>query len=170
MSAATLRKLIISFLMLLIASAIFSYMMYRVDTQGEKLVAQIDALAKQNADEALYLKLQRLEEDTTDTREALKRNFLSDDSDSIDFLTLVESLAPRMGLVNKTSGLDNITNPDGTKWVKATFTFSGSRDNVQNFIKVLESLPYVLRLNEVSLSAQSSVDWKASVTMQVQIL
>lgn len=170
MSPSTLKKLMITFLLLVVSGVIFAYMIYRVNTQGENLMAQVDVLAKQNAQEALYLKLQRLEDETAVTREILKNNFLQDESGSIDFLTQVESLAPRMGLVNKTSGLEQVTDKNGTKWIKATFTFSGSYNNVQDFIKVLESLSYVLRVSDMSLSAQSSADWKASVTMQVQIL
>ncbi len=50
------------------------------------------------------------------------------------------------------------------------FTFSGSRERVLNFIKVLETLPYVLRVNSIEMRALSGTDWEAKISMKLQIL
>ncbi|MEY3783721.1 MAG: hypothetical protein RLZZ230_43 [Candidatus Parcubacteria bacterium] len=170
MSTATVRNLIIGLLITIASAAAFSFTVYTVIQKGNKLSALVATLEEQKAQEDSYLYLQHLTENTQTERDELKKYFLVGESDSIDFLTQVESLAPQLDLTIKTSDLKKITDVEKVDWIEATFSFSGSQTNVYSFIKVLESLPYVLRLTSVNVDALSSSDWKASVTMQVQIL
>lgn len=150
---------------------LYGVMAYRVGEQGEELGIQIEALEKQQAQEATHRSLQRTAETSKDDRQHLESFFLSKESDSIDFLNQVESLAPRVDVALRTQGLEVLTDvTDGGQWIVASFGFSGTREQVQQFIQILETMPYVSRLTEVQIGRQSSVLWQATVTMQVRIL
>jgi len=171
MSKSTLRNLIIAIVLAAISSGVFGLMVYYVFDKGGKLAGQIEVLEASNAQEASFIKSQRLAEDTQVERALLQSYFLARASDSIDFLNKVEALAPTLGISLETKGLENIVDEtNNSEWIEAGFSFSGSRDNVQKFIKVLETLPYVARVNEVMLVSKTTTQWTAEVTMQVKVL
>jgi hypothetical protein len=171
MSKTTIRNLIITLIFTVLAAGAFGLMVYYVFGQGSKLANQIAVLESERAQEASFIKSQRLLEDTKEEREVLQNYYLARASDSIDFLNQVEALAPSLGINLETRGLESFTDAaDSSEWIKVDFDFSGSRENVQKFIKILENFPYVSRVTEVSLIARSNTEWNATVKMQVRIL
>ncbi len=170
MSQSTKRTIGIAIILFTLAVSVFGVMVYQVMARGERLVEQIATLEEQQAQEASYYRLQRIAEDSKADRDQVQSYFLQKESDSIDFLNHVESLAPGAGVVLETNELKLLTEDGGANWIQATFSFSGSRFNVQNFIQALETLPYVVQLTNVKMEAQSSMLWQASVVMQVQVL
>lgn len=150
---------------------VFGIMLYRVMALNDHLQVQLAALKEQSLQEDSYYRLLRLIEETTEDRVRLHQFFLKRESDSIDFLNQVEALAPESGVVLVTDSLNTIRGENNTvSWIQASFSFSGTRHNVQNFIQILETLPYVQRLTSVKMAARSSSDWQANVTMQVRVL
>ncbi len=171
MSKKTIKILIISSLCIISASLIFGFMFYQVTERGGKLKEQVIALEKQRSQEDLYLKLQRVAEETEAEREEIENHFLKKDI-YIDFINEIEFLAPLMGLALDTKSLES---PDpkkegDKKWLIVTLELEGTRNNIEDYLKLLESLNYVSRLTDVKMSAQSSSEWKANVTIQMQIL
>lgn len=168
MSKVTIRNIIIVIILLLIASTAYGFVVYNVTAQADSLEAQIDILEEEQAREETYYKLQRIAEETVSDREKVSSYFLFRESDSIDFLNKVESLAPEAGVVLKTEGLELIEDKvDDSEWIEVQFSFVGSRENVQRFIKVLETLPYVLRVTDINMSARSSTEWSVRLTLKV---
>lgn len=171
MSRSTVRHIIFSTVLVVIAAGAFSFMVYQVLLQGEQLTAQVITLEEEESQKSTYRHLLRTSEETAAERAELKSHFLLQESDSIDFLNKVEGMAPRSGVKLQTEGLELIKDEaDGTEWIQVKFTFSGSREQVQNFVQVLETLPYVSRLTTVELESLSATEWKASVTMRVRVL
>lgn len=163
-------NLIITSLLVAGSTAVFIFMVYSIDQQGELFFSQQEALLQQQAQEDSYQHLRRLAENTAEERSAIKDLFFSEKGESIDFLTLVETLAPQLNLKFKTNGLSEIKETDGSDWIEATFTFSGTKSGVESFIEILESLPYMSRLTKVVVGSDGGSVWSSSVTMQVQIL
>lgn len=177
MSQSTKRTLFIAMLLFFGATASLGFIVYQVLGQGQELTKQLDTLGEQRAQEATYLNLQRLANDTTEKRTRLRGLFLrqesesSDSIDFLDFLNLVESTAPDVGVTLETNGLEVLKEKNSEElWVQAIFSFSGSRGDVQNFVQILETLPYVLRLTSLKMSAQSATIWQAEVVLQVRVL
>lgn len=172
MSKVATRNIVIALVLILVAGGIFGFMVYQVEKQGKKLDAQIDVLAQERAREVTYYQLVKVASDSTDQREEIRSHFLFRESDSIDFLNRIEQeIAPAAEVALDTRDLDLIEdNVTGEKWVEVSFTFTGTRERVQRFVKILENLPYVLRVSEVIMSARSSTDWKVDLTMQVRVL
>lgn len=171
MSKTTIRNLIIAIVLNLVATAGFGLMVYYVSEQGTKLSNQISVLEAERQQEAAYIKSQRLAEETISERNLLQSYFLEKAGDSIDFLNQVEDLAPQVGISLETKGLESFTDKtDGSEWIKVDFVFSGSKNNVNKFINILENFPYVSRLNEISLVSKNGTQWEATVKMQVRVL
>lgn len=162
----------IAILFVLLSSAVFTITALRVVAQGELLTKQVTALAEQTAQESSYNRLLRLAEETTKEREELQTYFLEQEGDSIDFLYYVESvIAPRAGVVLETNDLTVIKEEDSEEaWLNVSISFSGTRQAVQKFVQILETMPYVQHLTELQMSARSSSLWQADVTMQIRIL
>ena len=171
MSPSTIRNTIISALALVAAVLVFGFMVYQTDAQGKKLTQQIETLESQRSQEESYFRLQKTTAETKAERAQLESYFLLNESDSIDFLNTVESLAPQAGVVLRTSNLTLVTDEaDDSQWVEVNFSFSGSRARVRDFIRVLEAVPYQSRLMSVDLSAAGQSQWNTNVTMRVAVL
>tara|TARA_B100000508_G_scaffold97182_1_gene76126 strand:- start:3603 stop:4130 length:528 start_codon:yes stop_codon:yes gene_type:complete len=171
MSSGTKKNIIVAAILIALATAAFGFMFYQISVQGKTLMAQVTALREEQAQEATYLRLQNIAVDSVEDREQLGSYFFRREADSIDFLNLVESIAPQLGVTLKTNDLSVVTDQvDQTDWIEVPFSFSGSRESVQNFIKVLENMPYVSKLMSVDIAARSSTNWNANVVMRVRLL
>ncbi len=171
MNRTTLRTLIISLTLLSISLGGFVFMLFEVAAKAATLTTQITALEAQNTQEASFLALERTAEESRTKREQLARYFLAKESDSIDFLNQVEALAPTVGVSLQTDSLMEVGDKDKkTEWIEVTFSVAGSRERVQQFIMMLEQLPYVSKVMSVDQSLRIDDVWDAKVTMQVRVL
>ncbi len=171
MSPSTIRNAIISLISVSLALGVFVFMVYQTGAQGGKLTEQIATLEAQRSQEESYFRLQKIAEETKEERTELQSYFLLNESDSINFLNNVESLAPKAGVTLQTSNLLLVEDAeDDSQWIEVDFAFSGSKQRVSDFIRVLEELPYVSRLTLVELTASRQSQWEANVTMRVRVL
>ncbi len=170
MSKSSIRNIIFSLILISISGMSFGLMVYQINQQGEYLLEQMSALEKEQTQEASYLRLKHIAEDTKLEREELHSHFLSPEKDTIDFLNKIESMAPENGIELKTSGLNTITDAkDNTKWIQVDFSLIGSRERVQRFIQILETFPLVSRVKGLEMGTLSSTQWQADIIMQVQV-
>lgn len=170
MSRKTIRNFIVSLIFLLITVGIFGFMVYETNAKNNLLAEQISTLNRQNAQEASYLRLQRIAEDSVQQREQLHSLFFAQESDSIDFLNLVESTAPQAGVNLETKSIGQGTNSATNQpTIIVQFSFNGTHDNVLDFIQLLENIPYVSRITDVEFSARASGNWEANVNMEIGI-
>lgn len=171
MSDRTKTNLIIAIVSFVVTAAAVFFVIVYVTGQGTVLQEQIKALEEQSTQEASLLRLKRIAEESTDDRALVGSFFLQQESDSIDFLNQIETLAPQVGVSLQTRGLDQINDKTTkTDWVEVSFTFSGSRASVQRFIEILETVSYISRVTNIELRAQSSAFWRADVTMRIRLL
>jgi len=171
MSNSTKTTFIIAAVVFVLSLVAFGLMIFEVERQGSQLSEQIKTLEAERAQEESFFRLQRIFEETASDRENLKDLFLASESNSIDFLNLVEELAPQAGVSLKTNSLDLSEDKESEKkWIEVSFSFSASRLRVENFLKILENLPYVLRIESYSMNNKSGSEWAADVTMKIQIL
>lgn len=170
MSKSTIRTAIIAFIFILIAGSGLGFMVTKTGQQALVLNQQIETLQVERTQEVSFQRLQKIAEETVNDRGAIESYFLKRESESIDFLNLVEELAPQAGVTLKTSGLNTIKPPGSSyEWIEVSFEFVGEQNRVDAFLYLLENLPYHSRVSEVNLKARSSEQWQAEVTMQVMI-
>lgn len=168
----TTKKILVIALFLIFASAlVFVFMVYQVIEHGEQLTNQTVLLNKENAQADSYAYMHKLSLETVDERDFLKSYFLEKEGSSIDFLNYVETLAKETSIDLKTSELDTVDSKgDEPKWIETTFSIEASREKIQQFIKILETVPYVSRITDIKMSSKVGDEWKASVTMRVMVL
>lgn len=167
----THRNLLIALITLLILGGAFAFMIYKISAQGVVLEEYIKILEEQNTQEASLLRLQKIAEDTKNDRTQLQGHFLKQESESLTFLNLVEGLAPQMNVTLETTDLNKIENKtDKSEWIEVHFDLTGSKEDIVRFVRTLEVLPYVSRVNSVLLTVRSLELWQAEVVMQVRIM
>lgn len=170
MSKLTIRNLIISSVFLLVTLGAFAFVLHITEKENSILTEQLIALEKKQAQEKQYLKLKRIASDSAEDRALLDGYFLSQESDSIDFLNKVESLAPQLGVNLKTDNLKKEADKKTKEeWLTLQFSFSGTYERVTNFIKILENLPYIAEVTQVSLESKTPSDWSTTVNMRVNL-
>ena len=170
MSRSTKTTLILSLIFFGIAIAVFVFMAYQVNRQGALLIEQRETMAAELAQQDSLLRLQRTADETVDEREQLRSLFLTSNTDSINFLNLVEELAPRQGLELVTEEAEEVVTEDGPSWLVVNFSFNGTQSAVTNFIKVLETLPYVLQIDSIDMGSTTGSEWQANAIVRVQLL
>lgn len=170
MTRSTIKTLIIAVLLLVLAGGVFGFMFLETRSKGAVLEEQITTLATQRTQEESFFRLRSITEETVTERAEIREYFLTNESESIEFLTYVEELAPQAGVTLTTESLEAITDADQQDWIEVDFRFQGTRTEVQRFVKILENLPFLGRLTRLEIASQSSQTWVADVTMVVRIL
>lgn len=171
MSTATKKIIVIALVLFCASVSIFGFMVYQVIGQGALLTQQIDALKTEQEQGNAYRQLQKLAEESVDERNLLQSYFLDSDGNGIDLLNSIEATAPQAGVSLETESVQLIADAsDDSEWIEATFSFSANRKKVQDFIRVLETLPQVSRITSVSLKSSSGGIWNATVIIQVRVL
>ena len=152
MSKITIRNLIISCTLLGLALGVFVFMIFQTQAQGKLLVEHIQTLNTEQQQVDSYYKLQKVSDESKVDREKIISYFLREEGDTIDFLNQIETLAPQVGVVLKTDSLEKSTDKaTGASGIDVSLSFSGEEKRVQTFIKVLERLPYLLKIRLDSL-------------------
>jgi len=171
MSPSTKRITSISLVLFLLAAAAFAFVFVQIQYQGEELSTQIAVLDEQRAQEESYFQLRRIAETSQVSRTQLESYFFSNESESIDFLNMIEELAPTTGVALNTTSLSLVDDEaDSRQWIEVGFSFDGSLSKVQNFLTILEELPYVSKVVSVNMAAVTQAKWQAEVTMRVRVL
>jgi len=104
-----------------------------------------------------------------DDRDAVAGYYLQSQSDSIDFLNYVESLAADAGVQLSTEGASE-TSRENTELLTVQYEVSSNLPSVERFVQLLESIPYVSGVTALQLSQQSATVWSAAITIEVAIL
>lgn len=171
MSSSTIRTLILSSIILLIAIAVFGLALYTIHGERTQLAEQVSTLAEQQGQENSFYRLQRVAMESKDDRDRLRNYFLLQQSDSIDFLNQVEALAPQIGVTLETDSLTQLPETKtGDNWIEVGFSYNGSRESVQRFTTLLEHLPYVSYVTQYSVAADTPTNWKAEIKILVYVL
>jgi len=170
MSALTIKNFILASTFLVLSAGGFFYMANEIERQGTVLLSRVEALQIQQRQENSFFRLQKTAEDSVEERAELTSYFLQKDSDSITFLNQVEQLAPVAGIDLETESLRQFTDPQNQNWIQVDFSFSGTQRNVQNFVQVLENIPYLSQITALSLSIDSAAAAEARLSMQVLVL
>ena len=169
MSRKTIQNLIIALVAFVLVVGVAAFGFFNVLSNSQTLEEQIAAVAEQNQQEESLLRLQKIAQSSEGERSELASFFLLSEADSITFLREIESMAPGIGVNLETDTLEQIE-VDNKDWIQFTFTAKGSRQDVQNFVQILEIIPYVSRIMSVRLEGDTSSGWEADIIIQVQLL
>ncbi len=151
---------------------------YWVLQQGNALSEQAQAVADYANRESTYHTLEQILTDTAIQRIELEKYTLTE-SDTIDFLTSMESMAQLYGVLLTTDAL-NVAEGKGKEvfdTLHINMTMTGSEAAVMSVLKILETLPYASRIEGMTVQyghfksgETGTADVRASVQLAVSIL
>ena len=168
MNTQTKKLLIASSVSLCITIGGCVFLLYQIVNQGALLQEHIKLLAARDAQEASYLRINRLVNETETDRKIINSAFFVDESDSISFLG--ESFATNIGLKLKTEELNKITSTDGkTEYITMTFLYTGNKALVKDFTTFLENVPYHAQIKSLNLKKGSDELWSGVLTIHITI-
>jgi hypothetical protein len=171
MNSRTKKILIASFILLFGALGACTFLTLQIKSAGSKLATYTEALNEKNAKEAAFIRVNRIVQETETDRESLDTAFFADEGASISFLGNLETFASSVGIELKTEGLDKIISPDGKReYITMTFVYSGRREAVLTFTKLLEEVPYHSTVASLFLRNSTDAFWEGRLTLLVSIL
>lgn len=170
MSSKTIRNSIAAVVVAIISGVLFGFMVQVVVAEGEQLLQHIEMIEKEQAQQDAYRQTQRQADSSKYNREQLQSYFLLQQGEAADILNYIESIAADAKVELKTQGLVVEEGDEGGGWVRASFSYAGTKQQVIQFTQVFESLPYVSRLSEFEMSAFSSDFWQAKATIEIKML
>ncbi len=156
----------------LASAGIFSYTLYDVSQQGVRFEEAKRLIGEHSAKEAAYNSVQGLLLSTKDDREQI-RNLFIEEKNTISFISEIEKNAKVTGVTLTTNELAIIpksTDAGGlvTPAVLAIgFDFTGAEATVQQFISLLENIPYHKKTTELSFVKTDTNVWKANIKMKL---
>jgi hypothetical protein len=146
------------------------FLLYQISTEGKQLDRYVVALSEKNAQEAAFIKIRRLVDETEAERNQLATAFFSDESDSITFLGEIEEFARGISLDLKTLDLNKAASQDGKmEYISIKFSYTGSKDQTQNFTTYLETVPYHSEITALSLEQEYGGTWRGEATLHISI-
>lgn len=170
MSNTTKRIFILSLIATIISSSAFFFFAYKIRQQGLHLEEQISLLKESDKKESAYLKLKRTALETESRRKLLAESFFKEEGDSIIFLGEVETLASSLGLSLETESLDKVINKDkGTESILISFSYTGPKDVVYNFSKLMEIIPYHSQVESLNLLKVSESNWEGKLSVLITV-
>lgn len=169
MKKQRLKLISVTVIVFVVALGVAVVFVREINQQSQLLQMQVTALQKDQAQQTQLAKLKKLVGETAGERTTLNSLYLESQSDSIDFLNYVEVLA-----LEKTIDLETISATEAERGKKqlleVRYKIGGTRAQVEQFVVLLETIPYVSELTSVQLTTRSAVQWEASVIMEVTVL
>jgi hypothetical protein len=170
MNSHTKQILILSLIILGAALGLGILVASKIQTNGATLEKYTTALSEKHAQEAAFIRVSRLVQETEVERATLGKAFFSDEGDSISFLGDIESFAASVGLTLSTEGLDKITEEGSSaEYITMTFVYSGDKQQVFNFTKYLEDIPYHSRIASLSYRKMQGTEWEGTLTLLISL-
>ena len=169
MNSRTKKILIASIISALAAGGLAAAFYYVIMQEAKHLDEQLRILSENNTKESAFVRVKRLVSETENERATLASAFFKNEGDSITFLGDIEEVARDLGLELKTEELDKIVGKDKQEFIKATFIYSGRKDLVFDFSRLLELSPYHAEIEAVSLDRTDNGNWKGKTTMMISI-
>lgn len=170
MTTKTKNILALSILLAVFSVGALSFFIYKINSQGILLEEQVKELSENTTKERSYLRLQRSVMETESERASLASSFFKQEGDSITFLSEVETLASALGLSLKTEGLDKVVDKEtGKEFVKISFVYSGQKDTVYKFSRLMEFVPNHSVIDSLSLKNTSDNNWEGKLSMSITL-
>lgn len=157
------------FLLLLCSVGGYVYMYTRISKKTSSIESTAIEIENEKKSQQNILGLKRSIELTQEKSRLLDSHFVAE-STVVDFIKSIESLAKDRGVVVKISSLQP-GEQIGKQGLFVTLTIDGNFSAVNNFLILLENMPYQIIVNRIQMSSQkntlsSPTDSKTNTTLK----
>ncbi len=164
--------LVIAATVFLTVASFFVYSVLEVGRQGERFSNAKQLISEHAAKENAFNKVESLLASTKSDRDKINSYFIKE-SDTINFISSIESAASQIGVDLKTNELSIekavADDPLSTDKLSVGFTFSGSENQVKKFINFIENIPYHKSITSLDLVKEDSQTWKSTVLIELTL-
>lgn len=145
---------------------LYGYGIYVVQQKGAAFFATREAFAEQTAKEEAYMNLLRIIDDSREDRMRIASFFLTE-PDTITLITNIEQFARQRNLNFETTQLAVVQVSGSTnEQLNLALQFSGTEQNVRQFIRFIETLPYRKQINTIDLlRGDETQDWSGQISL-----
>ena len=170
-----IRTIIFAGLFLGGAVAVLVLVLYMVNTKGEALSEQMQLIADEQAFDKQHASLAAAVRETVDDRELLEGAVLKDKSDTIELLSLLDTVAIAQGveLTTKQLSEQEVSGPFNT--LVLDYHIVGTETSVIRMLKILETLPYhghvtslSVRRSELNSTGLSEMIAEVSLSLSIR--
>lgn len=147
-----IQPLVIALLFVVGVAAVLLFVNRQIESQGNKLVKNMQLIADEQMFESEYKMLQESVADTTDNRTEIEQYVLADDRETIELLSELDEIGARLGIDLATSQLNQQTTDGVFNTLLIQYTISGSAAAVMHMIEIFEALPYHGHVTSLSLN------------------
>lgn len=170
MNNSSFKLALLSFLILVATAATAGFVIYKQEQAGEEVRSKL-------VDLKIWSDLSHAEDSLVSetinelgSRSRLRALVLLSESDTIEFLGNVESIAEARGVSVTTIELkeEKITDPHFNELL-ATFSLRGDEEEVERVLKLMELLPYRSTINSLMLNRAAGVT-SATVVLRVSTI
>lgn len=172
LTTRTKNIFLVALVLALGATAGAAYLFVRIQEQGALLLSHIVVITESNQKADAHAQTERTVSDTADERAVLGRAFFTEQSDSLNFLTYVEeTLGPSAGVAVRTLNISSVPNPStpGFSQVSIVFRAEGNKDQVVDFVRLLETLPYHSHVGALTLDSGGAGVWVGEATILITV-
>lgn len=169
MSKNTKNTFIIASITFLVSVSACLFFTFEIKSQGLHLEEKVKILAEYNDKEIAYLNVSKIIKEAEGDRAQIASKFFKNENDYILFLNEIETLAPNMGLVLKTSAIEDVLDDEKKpKFAKITFSYKGQKKSVMDFSRMLENISYYSYIETLSLK-EGSEGWEGEATILISV-
>lgn len=169
MKTQRLKLLLLSFGLFSISVIVAGLFARNVIEASELLHEQVATLQQDREQQNRLTQLKRLIAETEDTRATIDSYYLNSQSDSIDFLNYIERLAQDQ-LVSLETVRATEEEEGGSLVLSVEYLIDASFAEINEFVILLENIPYVSEVTSVNLQNKTETNWQATVTLEVIVL
>ncbi len=160
-------SLIISLAFMLTSLTALTWVILKVDQEGDNIHAQVKVIADSLAQEKEYRDLENLVVSSAVKREQIAQFVLTEDK-TIDFLSQVETIGEEQGVNLQTTSLEVKPGEGMFDSLLVSFSLKGEEDRLYKMIKILEELPYHGELRELDFTRKGR-DGNSTVRVQLAV-
>jgi hypothetical protein len=169
MNKKTKKILAFSTTLMIISASGLGFLLYKIKDKGNLLNENVKTLTENSAKESSYLELNKLVNETEKDRDMVASVFLSNEADSISYLSEIETMAAELGLVFKTESLDKVVEKSKEEYVKMSFSYEGKKETVAGFLNLMENAPYHSRVESFSFEEKDPGNWAGRLTLLITV-
>lgn len=157
MKTNTINKIIFTSIILIAVLIIDFVLIYKIDKKYDEIVESKKSIVSESSRFNSLTDVKNKTQELTKIQNRID-DILISESNAVSFIGLIEDIAEQSGSTMNISKADfkDSEDEDDLGALDLTFKVTGSWEEVTNFLKMIESLPYLININSVRFSVIQS--------------
>jgi hypothetical protein len=173
MPTRTVQFALLALVSCIASVAAVAYAITFINAQRAALETQVTQIAETESQQAAYIQLSRIADDTADERATLAAYFLRNQFDSQTILLLndiEEVWGPTMGVVVEPGAFEPVPG-EPHPWFELNYQITGSPAAVRDMLALLVAMPYHAQIDSITIRQnEDATESVADIRLRVALL